>query len=59
MAEALSSSTSTIHRLILGGAITQDLDSLEHGLEQLDEERLQGLEGARRPSAYVDVFEST
>jgi hypothetical protein len=57
MAEASSSSTPDI-RLILGGA-TQDLDSLEHDLEQLDEERLQGLEGARRPSAYVDVFEST
>ena len=48
-----------IHELVFGGATTKDRDSLEHDLEQLDEERLQGLEGARGPSAYVDVFEST
>ena len=53
------SSTFDIHQLIFGGATPQNLDSFEHDLEQLDEERLQGLEGARRPSAYVDVFEST
>ena len=47
-----------IHQLVFGGATAQDRDSFEHDLEQLDEERLQELEGARRPSAYVDVFES-
>jgi hypothetical protein len=48
-----------IHRLVFGGATTQDRDHFEHDLEQLDEERLQGLDGARGPSAYIDVFEST
>ena len=46
-----------IHRLVFGDATTQDRDTFEHDLEQLDEER--GLDGARGPSAYVDVFEST
>lgn len=41
-----------------GGATTQDNDSFElSDLEQIDEQRYQG-QGARRPSAYVDVFES-
>lgn len=48
-----------IHQLVFGGPTTKDCDSLEHDLEQLDEERFQKLEGARGPSAYVDVFEST
>lgn len=48
-----------IDQLIFGGATTRDCDSFEHDLEQLDQERPQGLEGARGPSAYVDVFEST
>jgi hypothetical protein len=46
-------------RLVFGGATIQDRDHFEHDLEQLDEERLQKLDGARGPSAYVDVFEST
>jgi hypothetical protein len=53
------SSHCDIHQLIFGGGTTKDCDSLELDLEQLDEERLQTLEGARGPSAYVDVFEST
>ena len=48
-----------IDRLVFGDATTRDLDTFEHDLELLDEERLQGHDGARRPSAYVDVFEST
>ena len=48
-----------IDRLVFGDAATYDLDTFEHDLELLDEERFQGLDGARRPSAYVDVFEST
>lgn len=48
-----------IHQLVFSSATTKDSDFLEHDLEQLDEERLQGLEGVRGPSAYVDVFEST
>ena len=48
-----------IQQLVFGGATTKDIESLEHDLEQLDEERLQGFEGTRGPLSYVDVFEST
>ena len=48
-----------IQQLVFGGATTIDCESLEHDLEQLDEEQLQGFEGTRGPLSYVDVFEST
>lgn len=52
-------STSNIHRLLCGGATIQDRGSFEDELEQLDEQRHQEQLGAREPSAYVEVFEST
>lgn len=53
-------STSNIHPLLFDGVTTRDCNSFENDLEELDEQRPDSEEqGTRRPSVYVDSFEST